>query len=146
MGLFCCPIGISIGIYISISAIGSGYELFPLYAGFASFLTPFGFWYILIETHRTYRISLGIAAGILSGIISHYVCWYMLIASANIQHYFFNSFQSSLGDPPMNFIEGFSGSLGLTYFSLLFFGWITIPTGGTIGGIFCWHLKRNATS
>ena len=145
MGLFCCPIGILIGIYISISAIGSGYDWFPFYAGLASFLTPLGFWIILIETHRTYRISLGIAVGILSGIISHYVCWYLWIISANVQHLFFDSFHSSLGDPPMNLIEGFTGSLGLTYFSLLFFGWLTIPAGGIIGGIYCWHLKRKVS-
>ncbi len=145
MGLFCCPIGVSLGIYISLTAIGSGYELFPLYAGLAAFLTAFGFWKIFIETHQSYRISLGILVGAMSGIISHYVCWYLMIISANIQDYFFDSFHSSLGEQPMNLIEGLSGALGLTYFSLLFFGWLTISTGGIIGGLFCWYLKRNAT-
>ena len=142
MGLFSSLIGILIGAYIAITAIGDGYEWFPLYAGFAAFLTSCLLWRIFIERKKSYRIVVGIFVGALSGFLSHYVCWYLQIAIANFRYLVFGTGLSSLGEPPMNLLLGISGALGLSYWSWIFFGWLTVAAGGIIGGGFCWYLSK----
>jgi len=57
----------------------------------------------------------------------------LLILSANLQHWLFANQYSSLGEPPLNVIEAIPAALVFSFWSLLFFGWITVPAGALIG-------------
>jgi len=121
--------------YISYSAIGD-YNILPLYAMLATFLTACIFWYFLIEKPKKYTIKRGIVVGISTALFSHYVCWYSMIIGANIGYYIFDIPIGSLNEPPIDPISAIAYMWVYTFYGWLFFGWISILIGGTIGGIF----------
>ena len=133
MGLFCCPVGILCGLYVSSSATGEGYHLFPVYAGIAAFITASFFWWLIVVRRNTYNMGAGAAVGALSGVVAHYMCWYVQIISANICYWILGGCRSSLGEPPIDLLNGLWGALALSFWSLLFFGWVTSPIGALIG-------------
>ena len=135
MGALCCPLGILIGVFIALLATGDGYRLFPVYGGTAAFITAAFFWWLIVLRRDAFRRIPGGIAGALSGIVAHYICWYIQIISANICYWIFGGCRSSLGEPPVDLLDGFWGALGLSFFSLLFWGWITAPLGALIGAL-----------
>ena len=135
LGFFCSPVGVAIGAYIAIiAAPGRGYDLLPFFAGISAFITPQLFWWLIVERKKRYQKKYGIIAGGLSGFFSHYLCWYFLIV------YYYISYQVTgqgvtAGGPPIDPLNALWGVWALSFWSLLFFGWITIPIGAIIGGI-----------
>ncbi len=103
------------------------------------FLTGFGLWYWRIERRQSTRLLAGILTGALAGALAHYVCWYLLILSANLDDLWFGT-TSSLGEPPMNPVQGLIGAAVFSAFSLFLFGWVTIPVGALLG----WLMIRRA--
>lgn len=146
MGLLFTPVGIGVGTYVALTAIGEGYQWFPLYAGIAAFVTATILWRLLIERKQKYTTLSGIAVGALIGSVSHYVCWYLQILVANLWYAFFGTGASSLGDPPMDLLTAIPAAFTFSAWSWFFFGWLTIPAGGIIGGVFCRYLRKNRTS
>lgn len=135
MGSLCGLAGIAIGGYVSLTAIGEGYELLPLFAGLAAFLTGAISWWLLLERPAKYTLLRGGLAGTLAGLISHYLCWYLLILFRNICYWGWGGCTSSLGEPPVDPLNGLWGAAVLTLGSLLFFGWLTVPLGAVFGGM-----------
>ena len=135
MGTLCAPIGVVIGLFIGLDAIGSGYEFFAVYAGAAAFLTPTLLWRLIVARTEAYTILRGALTGAISGVLSHFVTWYLFILSSNVCYWAFGGCKDSLGEGPMNPLEGLAGAAGLSFFSLLFFGWITVPIGAILGGL-----------
>lgn len=133
MGLLCAPVGILCGIYIWALATGEGYHLFPVYAGVAAFVTPFAFWWLLVARRAQATVRGGALAGALSGAVAHYVCWYLLILSRNACYWLWGGCRSSLGEPPIDPLNGLWGALALTFWSLLYLGWVTVPLAALIG-------------
>ena len=133
MGALCCPLGILIGVFVAFLAEGDGYRLFPVYGGGAAFITAAFFWWLIVLRRDAYRRIPGAVAGALSSIVAHYICWYFQVISANVCFWIFGGCRSSFGEPPVDLLGGLLGALGLTFFSLLFWGWITAPLGALIG-------------
>lgn len=134
MGLLSAGAGVLIGLLVSSVAIGEGYELFPVYAGAAAFITASGLWWALLARQDTYTITRGATVGAVAGTISHYLCWYLFFLGANICYWLFGGCRSSLGEPPVDPVNALWGAGLFSVGSLLFFGWLTVPAGMVIGG------------
>jgi hypothetical protein len=135
-GLLCALVGLGGGGYAVHSAIGEGWQRLPICAALAAFLTGFGLWSWLIERRavpgRRVSILAGILTGGTAGGLAHYLCWYLLILSANLDYVLFGT-TSSLGEPPMNPFQGLAGAAVFSAWSLFLFGWVTIPAGALLG-------------
>lgn len=135
-GFICLIFGTLIGITVAYTSQGSGYELFPVYAGISSFLTAFVlFWFFCTRT-GDFSVWKGAGAGALSGFLAHYFSWYLMLAGQNVCFHIFKGCRSSLGEPPMNMLYGIFGVLPLTFFSLMLLGWVTVPGGAVLGWTF----------
>ncbi|MFZ0945269.1 MAG: hypothetical protein WB930_08460 [Syntrophobacteraceae bacterium] len=144
IGILYCPVGLGLGAFAAYQAIGEGYRFFPLYAGVAALITCSVLWWLIIERPCRRGVAAGIVAGALAGLLSHPVCWYLKILAANIGYWVLRTgaYSSSLGEPPVDPLNGLWGAFVLSLWSWLFFGWVTIPSGGIIGGLFARLLKR----
>lgn len=131
-GLLCSLVGLSVGGYAVHSAIGDGWGILPVAAACAAFLTGAAVWYPLIERRAALRPGAGLLTGALAGALAHYLCWYLMILIANVDHLWFGT-TSSLGEPPMNPIQGLAGAAVFSAFSLYIYGWLTIPAGALLG-------------
>jgi hypothetical protein len=142
IGTLCGLAGTLIGWLVSQSAIGEGYEVFPIFTGLAAFITSAGLWWVMLAKNGKYSFLRGAAAGGLAGILSHYVCWYLLMLSYNLCFWLFGGCRSSLGEPPEDPISALWGAIVLSVGSLLFGGWLTIPIGIAAGGILAARYRR----
>lgn len=135
-GLLCALVGLAVGWYAVHSAIGDGWQRLPIVAALAAFLTGFGLWYWLIErraaTGRRSGPLAGLFTGGAAGALAHYPCWYLMILSANLDYLWFGT-TSSLGEPPMNPVQGLAGAAVFSAWSLFLFGGVTIPAGALLG-------------
>ena len=133
--LICSFFALLLASYVSYSSIGD-YSVLPIYAPPATFLTAYIFWYFLIEKPKKYTIKRGITIGICVALFSHYVCWYSIIIAYNISYYIFDIPLGSLNEPPIDPISAIAYMWVYTFYSWLFFGWISILIGGIIGGVY----------
>lgn len=121
---------------------GEAWRYFPLYAGMASFLTATLCWWFFIERKGTLSAARGLWVGALTAVVAHYVCWYLQIVGANVNYWLLDGSGSSLGEAPVDLLNGIWGAAGLSLFSYLAVGLITIPAGALIG-LLCVFLVRN---
>lgn len=135
MGALCGAVGILVGLWVSLTATGAGYERFPVYAFLAAFAGGAGLWWFVLARQGRYSLRRGAAAGALAGLVSHYFCWYLLILDNNLCFWLLGGCGSSLGEPPIDPLNGLWGAAVFTLGSLLFFGWLTVPAGALIGGL-----------
>ena len=144
IGILYCPVGLSLGAFVAYQAAGEGYRFFPVYAGAAALITCSVLWWLIVEMPGRRSVAAGIVAGALGGLLSHPVCWYLKILAANIGYWVLRSsaYSSSFGEPPVDPLNGLWGAFVLSLWSWLFFGWVTIPSGGIIGGVFARLVKR----
>ena len=56
--------------------------------------------------------------------VSHYVTWYFWCVAG------------SLGEPPADLLWAFLGAAGLTFYSVIVCGWVTVPVGSALGWFF----------
>jgi len=139
--------GSLVGLIVSNTASGSGYELFPLYAALAAFLSAALFWWLLLGRKNNYTIVRGVFAGGLASIVSHYLCWYLLILAQNLCYWVWKSCTSSLGEPPADPILGLLGAAGLSFFSLIFYWWLTVIPGILIAVVLSiWYRRGEKNS
>jgi hypothetical protein len=127
-------VGLLIGLYVSFVATGQDYELLPLFAFLAAFVTSSTLWWWIAARSETRRLARGAIAGALSGIIAHYVCWYLLILANNWCYWLTGGCLDSLGQPPIDLLNAIWGAAVLSLPSLFFFGWLTVSLGALIGG------------
>lgn len=146
MGAVCCPVGVLVGYILFRDAIGDGWDTFPCYSGTAAFLAPATVWWLLVEKKQLYSVLRGSVAGALGALTAHYLCWYLEIIYYNINYWLLGGPGSSLGEPPIDPLNGLWGALVFSLYSYLFVGWITIPVGSLIGGIYASVLKKKAAS
>ncbi|MDO8520429.1 MAG: hypothetical protein Q7T11_09770 [Deltaproteobacteria bacterium] len=145
MGLFCSAVGIGMGFFVWKTAIGKGYEVMPILAGTSSFLVGSSLWYLLVVRKPAITVKRGFFTGLLITLVSHYFTFYLYILSANISYWILGNRGGSF-EPPGDPLNGIWGALGLTLWSLLFFGWLTVPLGATIGAFYGWYLKHKQIS
>lgn len=138
-------LGLVGGTAVWMIASGGGYEYLPLAAGLGAFGTTAFFWWLIVSRRANYRARAGALAGGLSGIVSHYTCWYLYLVGSNICYGLTGGCASSLGEPPLDLLNGLWGTLIFSLVSLMFLGWITVPLGMAIGAWGAWKQQERPT-
>lgn len=124
-GLINAALGLAIGIYITIAAIGDDYYSFGLAAPLAAFFTASLMWMLIMKkTVSGIRVFF---TGLLTGTVSHYIAFIFLSIGMNICYLTTGGCTGSLNEPSASIIDMITDGYGLTFFSLLIFGWITVP-------------------
>ena len=135
-GLINALLGLAIGIFIAITSIGDDYFVFGIAAPIASFVTGGLAWKFLVKDKFDSRKIF--ITGLLTGTISHYITFVLLSVGMNICYWTTGNCTDSLGGPPASILIMLTGGFAFSFFSLLFFGWLTVPYSIIIGLI----LKR----
>lgn len=126
-------IGLILGIYIAYSAIGNGYWILAIGAPISAFVCGFYFWKQIFKQSTKNRNGKLILIGLLTGTVSHYLCWILLNIGMNICYWTTGNCTGTLGEPPAQIWEMLIYGIAMTGASLLFYGWITIPSSIGIG-------------
>lgn len=145
MGLLCTFVGVGMGFRVWSDAIGKGYEVMPVLAGTSSLFVGTFLWWLLVSRKSKFTIKRGLATGLLIAPVSHYFTFYIYILFANVSYWLLGIGRDAVSEPPGDPLNGIWGALGLTLWSLLFFGWMTVPAGGLIGAVYGWFLRRKGT-
>lgn len=132
-GILNSIIGLLLGIYIAYSAIGDGYWILAIGAPISAFICGFYFWKLIFKKSTENNSGKLILIGLLTGTVSHYLCWILLNIGMNICYWTTGNCTSSLGEPPAQIWEMLIFGIATTGWSLLFYGWITIPSSIGIG-------------
>lgn len=138
-GLLYLVVGIAVGIFVGIRSSNDSYKSFYIFAGLGAFLSTFLLWLILIEKARN-KLE-GVVVGIFTGVISHYFCWYLLLLVFNIEYWVLGNKGGTL-EPPIDPLNAIWAVIVYCLWSLIFFGWITIPAGMIICWLYAWFLNR----
>jgi len=144
MALACGAAGLLIGLWVARQAIATDYAAFPLYATLAALLAGGGLWWLLLARENRYRPLRGVLVGGLAGIVAHPLCWYLAILGQNACYWLWGGCRSSLGEPPVDPLNGLLAAGALALGSLLFFGWLTVPLGALLGGLWAAWARRPA--
>lgn len=137
-GVVCCPVGIFVGIMVLIDSNGN-WSTFPFYSTFAAFIAPAVVWYLILEQKKIFTTVRGVYAGCIGAVTAHFACWYSILLVADITSYLK---LNPLGGERIGPIMGLEGGFYLALFSFIFFGWLTIPMGGYIGGAFAQKIRK----
>ncbi|MCC7129644.1 MAG: hypothetical protein IT297_04520 [Anaerolineae bacterium] len=143
IGAFAALAGGGIGLFIRGLTDTVDYDSFPYFAATAAFICAVGCWWWLLSRRGTYTWQRGLAAGGLAGGLAHYLCWYLIIVGFNVCFFGWGGCTGSLGDPPVDLLNGLWVSAGLSILSLLAFGWLTVPLGALAGAAAAaWYRRR----
>lgn len=144
MGVVSALAGMAGGGWAAATAfMTSGYEIFLFSAPVGSFVTGFAFWLLLVARRLTPSKKAAIAAGVLTGIVSHWSCWYLTICYQNLRYVFLGE-TSSLGEPPIDLLNGLWGAAVFSFWSLIVLGWLSAPFGGLLGYLVHYRQFRRA--
>lgn len=84
-----------------------------------------------MERRQQRSIPTGIFAGAVGVVLAHHLTWYFVLLLVNVQYWFFDLDIVRPLDP----VLGFFGVSAFTLFSLVFYGWLTLPFGLIAGGL-----------
>lgn len=126
----CSGIGLVVAGWLVNSSPDNGFASFLFAAPAAAFVTAALFWWLL-DRPANYTRARGALAGALAGAVAHYVCWLMSMLGMWACHGL-TSACAVTGDP-IGPLEAFWVAAIYSFFSLLFFGWLTVPAGAIIG-------------
>lgn len=112
-GLSNAALGLAIGISVAVTAIGEGYSVMAIAAPAAAFLTGGICWSLLMRGDS--GTGRSVITGLLTGTVAHYIAFLFLLMPG------------LWGEEALTIGDLLTGSLGLTFFSVMFFGWITVP-------------------
>jgi hypothetical protein len=141
----CAGIGLATTVSIVSTATGDGYAVFLLAAPIAAFATAALFWWWLLDRPSIHTKTRGAIAGALAGAVAHYVCWLLLMLGASACHAVLGACADSLGDVPMGPVDALWAAGLYSLFSLLLFGWLTVPAGAMAGALVA-HARANAVA
>jgi hypothetical protein len=141
----CAGIGLATAILIVYTATGDGYAGFLLASPIAAFATAALFWWWLLDRPAIHTKTRGAIAGALAGAVAHYVCWLLLLLGASACHAALGACTNSLGDGPMGPVDALWAAALYSLFSLLFFGWLTVPAGALAGALVA-HSRRTVAA
>jgi len=135
MGAACSAAGLLAGAWLVATAQDTkGYLGFVVAAPLAAFLTGLVLWRLLVAGRHAPGRGAAVFAGVTTGILSHWLCWYFVIVIQNLRHVLLGEV-SSLGEPPVNLLDGLWAAGAFSFWSLIVIGWATAPLGGLIGFI-----------
>jgi hypothetical protein len=144
MALGCLLVGLLCGVDVCRRLLGLKEWGFPFAAGGAAMVTSLIFWRLLVVRCPSPTTARGLWAGLLSGVVAHPVCWYVVLLFWHIRAVFF----SALPRPPERHVllhvltvGGLDMALALilSCYSLVLYGWITVPAGAILGA---WVARR----
>jgi hypothetical protein len=135
MGVLCALIGTCTALAIHWIGTGNSYQWFLVAAPAAAFLTGAVLWWLLLARKGLYGTARGALTGAAAGALAHWVCWMFILIGSNVCFALTGGCTGTLGDAPMGLLEAVPATLLFSGFSLLFFGWFTIPAGALIGGL-----------
>jgi hypothetical protein len=144
MGVLCALVGTLTAVAIYWIGTGDGYQWFLVAAPAASFLTGAFLWWLLLARKGLYGTARGALTGAAAGAVAHWVCWMFILIGSNLCNALTGGCTGSLGDAPMGLLEAIPATLLFSGFSLLFFGWITVPAGALIGGLLARSQSKTA--
>lgn len=139
-------LGLLVGLLVLALATGEGYGMFPLSAATAGFITGWLFWKLLIGDPRSVTTLRTVLAGVFTGSLSHYCCWLLISIGMNLCYALTGSCTDSLGQPPAPFTTMVTGAFAYSAFSLLFFGWLTIPASIIVGIVVKHRMNKHASA
>jgi hypothetical protein len=141
-GILNAIVGFIVGVDVYFDAIGDGYSIFILAAPLAIFVTATFIWHIAMKDEE---ISLGyvILAGIVVGTISHYFTWLFVSILMNLCYWFTGGCTDSFDEPPVSILTMLGAGFLYSFFSLLFYGWITISGSVLCGLLLMYIMKGN---
>jgi hypothetical protein len=138
----CAGIGLATAVLIVSTAAGDGYGVFLLAAPIAAFATAALFWWWLLDRPAIHSRTRGAIAGALAGAVAHYACWLLLLLGASACHAVTGACADSFGDGPIGPLDALWAAALYSLFSLLFYGWLTVPAGALVGALVA-HSRGN---
>jgi hypothetical protein len=135
MGALCAAVGVFTAGLVLFTATGAGYEWLLVAAPTAAFLSGSILWWLLMERPDRTGTARGVLTGALAGTVAHYVCWLLLILASSACHAITGGCTDSLGEAPMPALYAVPAAAVYSAVSLVFYGWLTIPAGGLLGGL-----------
>lgn len=135
MGILCAAVGALTALLVVSSATGAGYEWFLVAAPAAAFVTGTLLWWLCMVRKHRFGTVRGVLTGAIAGVIGHYVCWYFIFAAFFACNVITGGCTDSLGQAPINLFYAIPAAAVYSVFSLIFYGWLTVPAGGLMGGL-----------
>ncbi|HEY0976143.1 MAG TPA: hypothetical protein VGE21_01630 [Flavobacteriales bacterium] len=143
-GLFNALVGVIVGLHLTVTATGNGYWAFIVAAPIAAFLTAGICWRCFQSDSEPIETPYLFVIGLISGTASHYVTFVLLGLGINIL-YLIGAYEGdSLGNPPPNLLMVIAGSFATTLYSLLMYGWVTVPASILSGFLVKWFSPKPA--
>jgi len=127
--------GLFIGVTVALKASGEGYWMFTYLAPLAAFIVATVSWLLLVGNRVSGTKARVVGVGAITGTVSHYLTFVFMGIAMNICHWVTGGCVGAMGEAPANVWEMMSASFAFSFFSLLFFGWITVP-GSILIGLF----------
>ncbi len=144
MGALCALVGVAVGQWAASLAVGADWALLPIFSGAASFLSGWFCWQRLVARRALPPWRRAALAGGLAALLGHYLTFSLYFLWANIEYWICNL---RSGQPPADLIDGLWGAGVLAFWSLLFYGWLTLPVGGLLGaGLLTWLRRKHSSS
>lgn len=143
-GLLNALVGLIVAFYVFTQAIGDGYEVLMIAAPLGMFCVGALLWKAAMKNEK---IEAGriIFLGILVGIIAHYLTWIFASIFMNLCYWCFGGCTDSFGDAPESIPGMFAFGIVLSFFSILFVGWMTVA-GSILCGVVMWWIEKRKRS
>lgn len=140
-GLICSPVGCFVGVMIWLVATGDGYWRYLLYSSVAALITPATCWYVLVERKELTRFR-GVLAGFSGAVMGHVLVFILNIIAIDLQMLLERTFFEPQNGVKLLLLELQALPIQII-FSLVFFGWLTLPMGGFIGGSYAQRIAES---
>lgn len=145
MGAMCVPCGLLVGLHVAYFALGD-YSRFPYYSSCAAFLAPAFAWRVVAERSSQPTRASAVAAGAAGAVLAHHLTWYILVLVSNFEYWILGRQVASLSGAPLDPVLGFFAVAVYTLFSLVAYGWFTLPYGMVAGYLLVRRHEHKATS
>ncbi len=123
-GLINSLLGLVIGIFVTITSLGGGYYSFIIVIPISMFLTGSLSWkFIIKDSNDKSKVFI---TGLFTGTLSHYLTFVLVSIGMNICYWTTGNCTSSLNEPPESILNMLGAGFVYSFFSLIFFGWLTI--------------------
>ena len=139
-GLFNAFVGLIVGFYVYIKAIGDGYGIFMLSAPLAMFGIGSLVWRITMKNEEIKPERI-VFLGVLTGTITHYFTWVFTSVFLNLCYWCTGGCTDSFGNSPESIVFMFRYGFVYSFFSLLFYGWVTV-LGSILCGMIMWWFRK----
>lgn len=127
-------LGTLFGFYILYTSIDSDKFLIFTTTVLSSFLVSAIVWKIVIKVDNELKNNKIIVLGFLVGTVSHYSTFFLWGIIRLVCYLTTGNCTSSMGSPP-DLFGVFIASFLLAFFTIIFYGWITVPLA-ILGGYF----------